>query len=71
LRLGLLHLGQRPGGPIQHWQHNSGVQAPPLASPPPAAPVSQRLQDLQTLRASGAISEMEYDAKRQRIVSDI
>jgi hypothetical protein len=78
LRLGLLNFGERPSGTMQHWhwQQNSGVQAPLPASPPPAsaplAPsVAQRLQELDTLRASGAISDMEYSAKRQRIVSDI
>jgi hypothetical protein len=91
LRLGVLNFGQRPGGTIQHWQQHSGVQAPPLGSPPPLAyqpplasppppppayqppapSVTQRLQELETLRASGAISETEYTAKRQQIISDL
>lgn len=64
-----------------------GYQAPPasppplgyqpLASPqlpapqPPAPSVTQRLQELETLRASGAISETEYGAKRQEIISHL
>ncbi len=56
---------------------------PPAAAPPPphfAAPqypvlpepsTSQRLQELETLRATGAVSEEEYNAKRARILSDL
>ena len=44
---------------------------PPLAYQPPAPSVSQRLQELETLRASGAISETEYTAKRQQIISNL
>jgi hypothetical protein len=79
LRVGLLNFGEKPGGTIHHWQQYDGVQAPPqahplahpLASPPPAASVSQRLHDLDILRASGGISDMEYNAKRQQIISAI
>ncbi|WP_163801646.1 SHOCT domain-containing protein [Mycolicibacterium sediminis] len=58
-------------------------QAPPQAqmaatAPPPGNPyaapsvsTSQRLQELETLRATGAISESEYAAKRQQIISDL
>jgi hypothetical protein len=57
-------------------------QAPPPAYMPPpaqapsftatAAPepsTSQRLQELETLRATGAISDAEYTSKRQQIIS--
>ncbi len=77
LRLGLFTSGQRPGGTIQHWQQHSGVQAPPpppAPAPsyqPPAPSVTQRLQELETLRATGAISETEYTAKRQQIISTL
>jgi Short C-terminal domain len=71
LRLGLLNFGERSGGTIHHWHQNTGVQAPPPASPPPAASVSQRLQELDTLHASGAISDTEYTAKRQRIIANV
>jgi hypothetical protein len=56
-----------------------GAPPPPgYAAPPPpgfmAAPepsVSQRLQELETLRATGAISESEYASKRQQIISEL
>jgi len=49
----------------------------PVAAPPPAgfsAPqpsISQRLQELETLRATGAVSEEEYKAKRSQIIAEI
>jgi len=54
--------------------------APPLSQPAPpagypvAAPqpsVSQRLQELETLRATGAVSEAEYTAKREQILAGL
>jgi hypothetical protein len=74
LRLGLLNFGERSGGGMVqhwHWQPHSGVQAPPMAAPAPTAPVYQRLQELDTLRASGAISDNDYNAQRQQIISTI
>lgn len=50
---------------------------PPLAAPPVAAfappplTVSQRLQELETLRATGAVTEAEYKSKRQRILDEL
>lgn len=53
------------------------------APPPPSAPsaaasiappqpsTAQRLQELETLRAMGSISEDEYSAKRQQIIADL
>jgi Short C-terminal domain len=38
---------------------------------PPAPTTAQRLQELETLRATGAISDDEYNAKRQQILSDL
>lgn len=40
-----------------------------VAPPPPT--VSQRLQELQTLRATGAITDDEYNAKRGEILADL
>ena len=37
---------------------------PPYAAAPPQPSVSQRLQELETLRATGTITESEYTAKR-------
>lgn len=55
-----------------------GAVAAPAAPPPPIpsfAPgpptVSQRLQELETLRATGAVTEAEYSTKRQRILDDL
>jgi hypothetical protein len=72
LRLGLLNnFIERSGGTIPTWLHNGAGQAPPAAYPPPTRLVSQQLQELDALRASGAISETEYSAKRQRIITDM
>ena len=52
--------------------------AAPVAAPTPppsyAAPepsISQRLQELETLRATGAVTDEEYKAKRSQIISEI
>jgi hypothetical protein len=46
--------------------------APPSYTPPvPEQTTAQRLQELETLRATGAISEQEYTAKRQQILADL
>jgi hypothetical protein len=52
------------------------AQAVPAAAPMPSfAPaepsISQRLQELETLRATGAVTEDEYKAKRSQIISEI
>ncbi|HZA12709.1 SHOCT domain-containing protein [Mycobacterium sp.] len=44
--------------------------APTLFSPPEPS-ISRRLQHLETLRATGAINESEYTAKRRQIISEI
>jgi hypothetical protein len=71
LRLGLLNFGERSGSTMQPWHHNIGTQTPPPAPPVPVASVSQRLQELDGMHASGAISDSEYTAKRQQIISGI
>lgn len=45
--------------------------APPAYVPPapPEPSTAQRLQELETLRATGAISDAEYTAKRQQIIA--
>ena len=49
--------------------------APRASSPsyisPPEVPAAQRLQELETLRATGTISEDEYNMKRQQIIADL
>jgi uncharacterized oligopeptide transporter (OPT) family protein len=66
LRLGLLNFGESPSATVQHWQHNTAGQTPVPASPPPAA--SQRLDELETLRTNGIISDTQYAAERARII---
>jgi hypothetical protein len=44
--------------------------APPVFSPPEPS-IAQRLQELETLRATGAVTDQEYNAKRQQIISEI
>jgi hypothetical protein len=43
----------------------------PSYAPPPEPTTAQRLQELETLRATGAISDVEYNSKRQQILSDL
>jgi hypothetical protein len=38
---------------------------------PPQAPIAQRLQELETLRATGALTDQEYNARRAQIISEI
>jgi hypothetical protein len=45
--------------------------APAAPPPPPELTTAQRLQELETLRATGAISDDEYNAKRQQILTDL
>ena len=45
---------------------------PPQYAPPPSEPsAARRLQELETLRATGAVSEQEYTAKREQIIADL
>jgi len=70
VRLGLLNFGQTSRGTSSPWQYNSynsGVQMPPSH----AMSASQRLQELENLRASGLISEAEYYTRRQHALSGI
>ncbi|MFG1930155.1 SHOCT domain-containing protein [Mycobacterium sp. NPDC048908] len=57
-------------------QQAPAAQAPAPAGAPsyaaaPEPTTAQRLQELETLRATGAISDDEYNAKRQQILSDL
>jgi hypothetical protein len=59
-------------------RHAASRQAAPPPVPasvpyvPPAEPTTaQRLQELETLRATGSITDAEYTAKRQQILSDL
>jgi hypothetical protein len=69
LRLGVLDLGQKSGGTMG-WPQIGGWQAAP--PPAPIAPTaSQSLQELDSLRANGAISEVEYNTRREAIISNV
>ena len=48
-----------------------GAPPPPQYVAPQEPSTSQRLQELETLRATGAVSEEEYTAKRAQILSDL
>jgi hypothetical protein len=57
----------RPGPPP-----TSGTPPPPqYPAMAPEPSTSQRLQELETLRATGAVSDEEYNAKRRQILSDL
>lgn len=60
---------QDPAAPASAATAGPVAAAPVIA--PPQRSASQRLQELETLRATGAISEAEYGAKRQKIISDL
>lgn len=47
------------------------VPLAPTVTPPPPRTVSERLQQLDTLRATGAITDDEYAAKRRDILADL
>lgn len=44
---------------------------PPFPLQPPAPSTAQRLQELETLRAMGSVSEAEYTVKRQQIIAEL
>lgn len=71
MRLGVLNFGGRPTGTGPSWPRNIGAQTPPAWSPQQVPTASQRLQELDGLHASGAISESEYTARRQQILSSL
>ncbi|MCV7168843.1 SHOCT domain-containing protein [Mycobacterium manitobense] len=49
----------------------SGPTSPAAAVAPPQQSTAARLQELETLRAMGSVSEEEYAAKRQAIIADL
>jgi hypothetical protein len=57
-------------------QPTPAAQPAPAAGPapvltPPQPSIAQRLQELETLRASGALSDQEYNSRRAQIISEI
>jgi hypothetical protein len=70
LRLGLLNFGQGRTATIRPLQHGGVVHAP-WTPAPTVAPTTKRLQEIENLRASGAISDDEYTAERTRIIASL
>ena len=56
-------MAQAPPPPVQ--------AAAPTAVAAPEPSTAQRLQELETLRATGSITDAEYTAKRQQIIADL
>ena len=71
LRLGLLNFGQQPSATMRAFQHHGVGARAPWTPAPTAAPTTQRLQEIENLRASGAISDDEYTAERARIIASL
>ena len=71
LALQILNLGAGWTTKTDDVQHDTEMQpGPPLALSPPTVPVSERLKELQALHDNGAISDMEYSARRLHIISE-
>jgi len=59
---------QQPSPPAAAPNPASAAWYPP---PPPTPSAAPRLQELETLRATGAITESEYAAKRQQVIASL
>lgn len=64
------------GGKVAVKQRiENGTGAAPAVAPPATTstrlPTAQRLQELEALRATGAISDAEYLAKRKQIIDEL
>jgi hypothetical protein len=70
LRLGLLNFGQEPSATMRAFQHDV-VRHAPVTRPPTVAPTTQRLQEIENLRASGVLSDDQYIAERARIIASL
>ncbi|ORW39690.1 hypothetical protein AWB92_25335 [Mycobacterium sp. IEC1808] len=72
-QLGLAALAEGKDVVLQRISECLGIapgMSPPAATPPRRS-IAQRLQELETLRATGVISEAEYAAKREQIINEI
>ena len=63
--------GQMPAAPPPMPPQAPMPAQAPVAPAPPQPSTAQRLQELETLRAMGTISDTEYAAKRQQIIADL
>lgn len=68
LRLGLLNFADRSGGTAHTWYPGGQVHTPPAPMMPNAS-IAQRLQELDGMHAGGVISDTEYTAKRQQLIT--
>lgn len=60
------------GWTSKDMRHDTGPRArSPLTLAQPPVQLSERLTELQALRDNGAISDMEYSARRLQIISDV
>ena len=53
-------------------QQAAAAAPPPVAAPPPAAPSTDmvtRLQELQTLKDQGALTDAEFEAAKAKVIS--
>ncbi|HVQ84270.1 MAG TPA: SHOCT domain-containing protein [Mycobacterium sp.] len=67
--LRLINLGA--GWTAKDMKHDLGAPARPLPFLPPQASASERLTELEALHAKGAISDVEYSARRLHIIAEI
>ncbi len=61
--------GQQAQAPAPTPAAHQAPAAPLFTAPEPS--IAQRLQELETLRATGAVTDAEYTAKRAQIISEI
>lgn len=70
----LTALGATVAVVIDGTQPQAAPPPPPAAPPPfgfPQQSTAQRLQELETLRATGVLSNAEYDRKREQIIAEL
>lgn len=65
--LRMINLGA--GWSTKEMKRDFGVSARRLPLSPPQAATSERLEELEALHAEGAISDVEYSARRLHIIS--
>ena len=73
VRQQVIDIVRRAAGEAPTAAASTGAPRPsplPVYTPPPPT-VAQRLQELETLRATGAVTQAEYDAKRLEILNDL
>ena len=56
---------------LRPWHESAGVAARSVQAETSPRPSLQCIQELETLRASGFISEADYDRKRKQIVTEL